>query len=1309
MKDGDCLNFPPLTGSLAGMGCIEEGSMPVNSRGCPNQDTQFDDTPELVELLKNLQNVKTDDDEGSRHKEDTSLQEVPPPGEHGNGKLKFMCSFGGRILPRPSDGKLRYVGGQTRIISVNKGINFSELMQKLVNAYGQSLVLKYQLPDEELDSLVSVTCDEDLQNMIEEYGRHPVSNDGPRIRLFLSSVGDQQYFDVFRDKQDSHQQYVEAVNDVVEMGMRSSSENGSRDSWLQAERGLSYEFLESPAYAAAGELASRVTSFQDIISPSLQSAGVPISSEHLTAPDLTTFVPVRVPSTSNQTAPQDPKNPLQFPVSVLPSSEQTSRPVSVPSSLPSSMPTHAAQPAMVDMSLAPFAEHPTNVGRPLSSVYQHDLQYGVSDPATSEANFQRIEQLDKRQLPDQHEIPILNLTSVVSQPSSSPILSSWQTGFENKNLQQAPQQQSTTSLVHLGVQQVANVDATNFRQATQSQVLSNNVLNDAPIHNVISTQQTGHYIASSDATSLGFSVQQIPSHMYNFNENLILYNYNDQGGGVFDPSVSAAKYCTVSSEPVPSQSLFANDQQHYGMQPALSNKQTSHLNNVFSQQHAPVAPYSEANPKIISTTYERALQPDESVMSIPSYAGLSTMQDDMVPYNAFQNINVQNNGGNQQGNEAKQISSGLPLYTMNGIPAEYGAQTPTMYSYYHEASTGIGDLDSKRMTEQDHINGQYFTASKATDGGRSNQQASHLIGSHPLMSPREGYFDTHLTDEGKAAVGTEFVVSSKAMDDKNAANHVDLVQPFPENLQSAEHARHTKETMHPNYGNRASDLNNVNPYAGYYGKQQSSWGSLPDHDGLADPCIVLAPEEENLMFGTGEGNLEEDKNHVANKNLSASGFEETSKHITIESIIHPVDEVASVNEIVKDSGSLSSLQQDLPSSGSVFAFMVGNASESPNVPADNSVSHGPDPEGTSPENIKPELLSPTLRTTENAFQSPIPNSQGITNGDNQQGADGDNIFNDEASNAASDIDPVTDARIAEFEAVARGLQVIKNADLEELQELGSGTFGTVYHGKWRGTDVAIKRIKNSCFTGRPSQQENMRADFWSEASLLAQLHHPNILAFYGVVPDGPGGTLGTVTEYMVNGSLKHVLQRKDRPIDHRKRVLIAMDAAFGMEYLHTKNIVHFDIKCENLLVNMRDPQRPICKVGDFGLSKIKHQTFVSGGVRGTLPWIAPELLHGTNNMVSEKVDVYSFGIVMWELLTGEEPYADMHYGAIIGGILSNSLRPSVPDNCDPQWRALMEACWSSDPFARPSFAEVVSRLRAMAATLQSKTQEKKQA
>ncbi|KAJ9565098.1 hypothetical protein OSB04_001064 [Centaurea solstitialis] len=304
--------------------------------------------------------------------------------------------------------------------------------------------------------------------------------------------------------------------------------------------------------------------------------------------------------------------------------------------------------------------------------------------------------------------------------------------------------------------------------------------------------------------------------------------------------------------------------------------------------------------------------------------------------------------------------------------------------------------------------------------------------------------------------------------------------------------------------------------------------------------------------------------------------------------------------------------------------------------------------------------------------------------------------------------PFNNALIAEMEADMYGLQIIKNAELEELRELGSGTYGTVYHGRWRGSDVAIKRIKKSCFSGRSSEQERLTNDFWREARILSNLHHPNVVAFYGVVPDGSGGTLATVTEFMTHGSLRNVLIKKDRSLDRRRKLIIAMDAAFGMEYLHLKNIVHFDLKCDNLLVNMRDPQRPICKVGDFGLSRIKRNTLVSGGVRGTLPWMAPELLNGSTTRVSEKVDVFSFGITMWEILTGEEPYANMHCGAIIGGIVKDTLRPTIPERCDPEWRNLMEQCWSANPIVRPSFTEITNRLRVMSKALEANAPKKGQ-
>ncbi|KAE8687067.1 hypothetical protein F3Y22_tig00111023pilonHSYRG00010 [Hibiscus syriacus] len=100
--------------------------------------------------------------------------------------------------------------------------------------------------------------------------------------------------------------------------------------------------------------------------------------------------------------------------------------------------------------------------------------------------------------------------------------------------------------------------------------------------------------------------------------------------------------------------------------------------------------------------------------------------------------------------------------------------------------------------------------------------------------------------------------------------------------------------------------------------------------------------------------------------------------------------------------------------------------------------------------------------------------------------------------------------------------------------------------------------------------------------------------------------------------------------------------------------------------------------------------------------MVPELLNGSSTKVSKKVDVFSYGISMWEILTGEEPYADMHCGAIIGGIVKNTLRPPIPECCHPDWRKLIEQYWSHDHESMPSFTEITKRLQSMSMLLKPK-------
>ncbi|KAK9102107.1 hypothetical protein Sjap_019361 [Stephania japonica] len=141
-------------------------------------------------------------------------------------KVKFLCSFGGKILPRPSDSVLRYVGGHTRIISVRRDVRFEEFVQKMFETCGQPVVIKYQLPDEDLDALVSVSCAEDLENMMEEYGKlvERSADGSAKLRVFLFSPleVEESVLVHFSDLQDSGQRFVEAVNGIPDVVVGSS-------------------------------------------------------------------------------------------------------------------------------------------------------------------------------------------------------------------------------------------------------------------------------------------------------------------------------------------------------------------------------------------------------------------------------------------------------------------------------------------------------------------------------------------------------------------------------------------------------------------------------------------------------------------------------------------------------------------------------------------------------------------------------------------------------------------------------------------------------------------------------------------------------------------------------------------------------------------------------------------------------------------------------------------------------------------------------------------------------------------------------
>ncbi|KAK3022866.1 hypothetical protein RJ639_045956 [Escallonia herrerae] len=163
-----------------------------------------------------------------------------------SGKMKFLCSFGGRILPRPSDGKLRYVGGETRIISIRKTLAYSELEKKTYSICSQPHTIKYQLPGEDLDALISVSSDEDLDHMIEEY--HDLERGSQRLRIFLVSSTDPESPCSLESRTvqptDADYQYVVALNGMMNPSPRRSS---SRES-LTSQASQWGNALDSPTF-----------------------------------------------------------------------------------------------------------------------------------------------------------------------------------------------------------------------------------------------------------------------------------------------------------------------------------------------------------------------------------------------------------------------------------------------------------------------------------------------------------------------------------------------------------------------------------------------------------------------------------------------------------------------------------------------------------------------------------------------------------------------------------------------------------------------------------------------------------------------------------------------------------------------------------------------------------------------------------------------------------------------------------------------------------------------------------------------------
>lgn len=273
------------------------------------------------------------------------------------------------------------------------------------------------------------------------------------------------------------------------------------------------------------------------------------------------------------------------------------------------------------------------------------------------------------------------------------------------------------------------------------------------------------------------------------------------------------------------------------------------------------------------------------------------------------------------------------------------------------------------------------------------------------------------------------------------------------------------------------------------------------------------------------------------------------------------------------------------------------------------------------------------------------------------------------------------------------------AKLDIDKQVASGTFGVVYRGTYDGEDVAVKVLD----WGQEGQETKHREAFEKEVAVWQKLDHPNVTRFVGAsmgtsslkVPakKGGGGAPGqrccvVVVEYQHGGTLKTLLfHHRDKKLPYKKVVQLALDMARGLSYLHSKKIVHRDVKAENMLLD----RKKTVKIADFGVARVEAQDDCNmTGQTGTLGYMAPEVLEG--RPYDHKCDVYSYGVVLWEIYCCTLAYANYSIADISYHVVKLGIRPDIPRCCPKELSEIMARCWHADPDRRPEMSQVVELL-----------------
>ncbi|XP_002963737.2 serine/threonine-protein kinase STY8 [Selaginella moellendorffii] len=279
------------------------------------------------------------------------------------------------------------------------------------------------------------------------------------------------------------------------------------------------------------------------------------------------------------------------------------------------------------------------------------------------------------------------------------------------------------------------------------------------------------------------------------------------------------------------------------------------------------------------------------------------------------------------------------------------------------------------------------------------------------------------------------------------------------------------------------------------------------------------------------------------------------------------------------------------------------------------------------------------------------------------------------------------------------LQTIDMSKLVIREVIGLGAIGKVHRGTYNNEEVAIKLLDCS----KPGLAGDGISD-WRRVCLMRELRiwrkldHPNIVKLIGASPgvadkNAFSNVCCLVSEYMSTGSLREYLMSQHKRLSYKLVIQLGIDIARGLEYLHSRKIIHRDVKTKNILLD----SALRAKIGDFDSARILMEAdqAMSGEI-GTFGYMAPEVMDG--RAYDCKSDVFSFGICLLEIYS-----CDMAYGLvclsladITKGLVYRNLRPKIPRSCPGELAYVMKRCWKKNPDKRPRMSEVVRMLEAIA-------------